>query len=148
MSFALKMLKSKYELKSSQGIRVRLELPGAVRLLNQETQTGAGSFKKNPKKSVEDTGLFQRVVGTVLGDGAQGLARKLHTDVATAATVELGHPYTLLLKVGVDRTVDSLGDVTTDTALLLGKTGAMNAAALMRHGKRDIADSGHKIFYG
>ena len=67
---------------------------------------------------------------------------------ATLATVELGHPDALLLKVGVDRTVDSLGDVTTDTALLLGKTGAVNAAALMRHGKRDIADSGHKILYG
>jgi hypothetical protein len=38
--------------------------------------------------------------------------------------------------------------VTTDTALLLGKTGAMDATALMRHGKRDIADSGHKILYG
>jgi hypothetical protein len=36
--------------------------------------------------------------------------------------------------------------VTTDTALLLGKTGAVNAAALVRHSKRDIADSGHKIF--
>jgi hypothetical protein len=35
--------------------------------------------------------------------------------------------------------------VTADTALLLGKTGAMNAAALVRHSKRDIADSGHKI---
>ena len=139
------MLKSKYELKSSQGIRVRLELPGAVRLLNQETQTGAGSFKKNPKKSVEDTGLFQRVVGTVLGDGAESLAGKLHADETTLAAVELGHPDALLLEVGIHSAVYHLGDVATDTALLLGKTGAMNAAALVRHGKRDIADSGHKI---
>jgi len=36
--------------------------------------------------------------------------------------------------------------VTTDTALLLGKTGTMNAAALVRHGKCDIADTGHKMF--
>ncbi|MCQ2372287.1 MAG: hypothetical protein MJ058_09615, partial [Akkermansia sp.] len=32
-------------------------------------------------------------------------------------------------------------------ALLLGKTGAVDAAALVRHGKRDIADSGHKFFW-
>ena len=97
---------------------------------------------------VENPGLLQHVVGAVLGDGAESLAGKLHADVTTAATVELGHPDALLLKVGVDRTVDSLGDVTTDTALLLGKTGTMNATALMRHGKCDIADSGHKILYG
>ena len=97
---------------------------------------------------IENPGLLQHVVGAVLGDGAESLAGKLHADVTTAATVELGHPDALLLKVGVDRTVDSLGDVTTDTALLLGKTGTMNATALMRHGKCDIADSGHKILYG
>ena len=116
--------------------------------MRKETPYGAISFKKSGKKSVQDTGFFQRVVGTVLGDGAESLAGKLHADVTAAAAVKLGHPDTLLLKVGVDRTVDSLGDVTTDTALLLGKTGAMDAAALMRHGKRDIADSGHKILYG
>ena len=97
---------------------------------------------------IENPGLLQHIVSTVLGDGAESLAGKLHADVTAAAAVKLGHPDTLLLKVGVDRTVDSLGDVTTDTALLLSKTGAVDAAALMRHGKRDIADSGHKIVYG
>jgi len=113
--------------------------------LVRETIQGAATFKKKYKKLVKDTGLLEGVVSTVLGDGAQGLARKLHTDVATAATVELGYPYTLLLKVGINGTVNNLSNVTTDTALLLGETGAMNAAALVRHSKRDIADSGHKI---
>ena len=111
----------------------------------KETTKDAAPFKKSTEKSIKNTCFLERVVGTVLGDSAQSLAGKLHAEVATLATVELGHPDTLLLKVGVDRTVDSLGDVTTDTALLLGKTGAMNAAALVRHSKRDIADSGHKI---
>lgn len=102
--------------------------------------------KKVQKRSIEDPCLLERVVSTVLGDGAQSLAGKLHADVTTAATIELRYPNALLLKVGVYRAVHSLSNVTTDTALLLGKTGAMNAAAFVRHGKRDIADSGHKIF--
>ena len=101
--------------------------------------------QKVQKRSIEDACLLERVVRTVLGDGAQSLAGKLHADVATAATVELRNPYALLLKVGVYGTVNNLGNVTADTALLLGKTGAMNAAALVRHSKRDIAYSGHKI---
>ena len=114
-----------------------------------DSQTSRPVQKKCRKigngKLVEDAGLLQHVVGAVFGDGAESLAGKLHADVTAAATVELGHPDALLLKVGIDRTVDSLGDVATDTALLRGKTGAMDATALMRHGKRDIADSGHKI---
>jgi len=101
--------------------------------------------KKVQKKLVKDTCFLERIVGTVLGDSAQSLARKLHANITTAATVKLGHPYTLLLKVGVNGTVDNFSDVTADTALLLGKTGAMDAAALVRHSKRDIANSGHKI---
>lgn len=141
------MLKVKCELPYSQGIRVRFgTLAASPYTFIQETQVAAATFKKNPEKIlVEDTGLFQRIVCTVLGDGAQGLAGKLHADETTLAAVELGHPDTLLLKVRIYRTVHHLGDVTTDTALLLGKTGAMNAAAFVRHGKRDIADSGHKI---
>ena len=109
--------------------------------LRSKKSAGNGDLVENP-------GLLEHVVGTVTGNRTKSLAGKLHADVTTAAAIELRHPNALLLKVGVDRTVDSLGDVTTDTALLLGKTGAMNAAALMRHGKRDIADSGHKIVYG
>ena len=105
---------------------------------NRSVQKKQGDLVKNP-------GFLERVVGAVLGNSAQSLAGELHAKVATLATVELGHPDTLLLKVRIYRTVHHLGDVTTDTALLLGKTGAMNAAAFVRHGKRDIADSGHKI---
>ena len=97
------------------------------------------------KKSVQDACLFERVERTVLGDGAQRLAGNLHADVATAATVELRHPDALLLKVGVDGAVHRLGDVATDTALLLSKTGAVDAATLVGHSERDVADSGHKI---
>ena len=134
-------------------IRTALRLPGVISPLLGQIDSGRRRIvqKKVRKVSaglIENPGLLENVVGTVLGDSAKSLAGKLHADVTAATTIELGHPDSLLLKVGVDRTVDSLGDVTTDTALLLGKTGAMNAAALMRHGKRDIADSGHKIFYG
>ena len=112
----------------------------------QETQVAAVTFKKNPEKIlVEDTGLLEGIVSTVLGDGAQGFAGKLHANETTLAAVELGHPDALLLEVRIHSAVHHLRDVTTDTALLLGKTGAMNAAAFVRHGKRDIADSGHKI---
>ena len=130
-----------------RGIRVRFwNYCGAFRFsLLRETTSGALSFKKNRKKSVKNTGLFQRVVCTVLGDSAQSLAGKLHTDETTLAPIELRHPDALLLKVRIHGAVHHLRDVTTDTALLLGKTGAMNAAAFVRHGKRDIADSGHKI---
>ena len=102
--------------------------------------------KKSTEKSVENPGLLQHVVGAVLGDGAESLAGKLHADVTAAATVELGHPDALLLEVGVHSAVHHLGDVTADTALLLGKTGTMNATALVRHGKCDIANTGHKMF--
>ena len=100
---------------------------------------------KKVRKSGQNADFFERVVGAVLGDCAQSLARKLHADVTTTATVELRYPNILFLKVGVNGTVNNLSNVTTDTALLLGETGAMNAAALVRHSKRDIADSGHKI---
>ena len=101
--------------------------------------------KKVQKRSIEDPCLLERVVSAVLGDGAQGFAGKLHANETTLAAVELGHPDALLLEVRIHSAVHHLRDVTTDTALLLGKTGAMNAAAFVRHGKRDIADSGHKI---
>ena len=100
---------------------------------------------KKVRKSGQNADFFERVVGAVLGDCAQSLARKLHADVTTTATVELRYPNILLLKVGVNGTVNNLSNVTTDTALLLGETGAMNAAALVRHCQCDIADSGHKI---
>ena len=102
--------------------------------------------KKVQKRSIEDPCLLERVVSAVLGDGAQSLAGKLHAKVATLTTVELGHPDALLLEVGVHSAVHHLGDVTADTALLLGKTGTMNATALVRHGKCDIANTGHKMF--
>jgi len=101
--------------------------------------------QKNCSGLIENPCLLEHVVGAVLGNGAESLAGKLHADVTAATTIELGHPNALLLEVGINSAVHHLGDVTTDTALLLGKTGAMNAAAFVRHGKRDIADSGHKI---
>ena len=117
-----------------------------VVLLDKRDNQGCRSVQKKYRKSVKDTCFLERVVGTVLGDGAQSLAGKLHAKVATLATVELGHPDTLLLEVGVNSAVHHFGDVTADTTLLLGKTGTMNAAALVRHGKCDVANTGHKMF--
>ena len=107
---------------------------------------GSRSVQKKRQDLVKNPGFLERVVGAVLGDGAQSLAGKLHAKVTTLATVELGHPDALLLEVGVHSAVHHLGDVTADTALLLGKTGTMNATALVRHGKCDIANTGHKMF--
>ena len=109
---------------------------------------GSRSVQKKQQDLVKDPGLLERVVGAVLGNRAQSLAGELHAKVATLATVELGHPDTLLLEVGVNSAVHHFGDVTADTTLLLGKTGAMNAAALVRHSKRNIADSGHNFIGG
>ena len=107
---------------------------------------GSRSVQKKQGALVKNPGLLERVVGAVLGDGAQSLAGKLHAEIATLTTVELGYPDALLLEVGIHGAVHHLGDVTADTTLLLGKTGTMNAAALVRHGKCDIADTGHKMF--
>ena len=138
-----------------RSIRVRfrtaLRLPGSPPfglIDSRRSRTVQKKVQKNCSGLIENPCLLEHVVGAVLGNSAESLAGKLHADVTAATTIELGHPNALLLEVGVDRTVDSLGDVTADTALLLGKTGAMDATALMRHGKRDIADSGHKILYG
>ena len=97
---------------------------------------------------VKDTGFLERIEGAVLGDSTESLAGELHADVATLATVELGNPDTLFLKVRINCAVHHLGDVTTDTTLLLSKTGAMNATALVGHSKRNIADSGHNLIGG
>lgn len=101
--------------------------------------------QKKVNRSTQDAGLAERGQGAVAGDGAQGFAGKLHANVAAFAAVEFGYPDALLLKVRVDGAVDRLGDVATDTAFLLGKTGAVDATAFVRRGKRDGADSGHKI---
>ena len=107
---------------------------------------GSRSVQKKQQDLVKNPGFLEGVVGAVLGDGTQSLAGKLHAEVATLATVELGHPDALLLEVGIHSAVHHLGDVTADTTLLLGKTGTMNAAALVRHGKCDVANTGHKMF--
>ena len=101
---------------------------------------------KKVRKSGQNADFFERVVGAVLGNSAQSLAGELHAKVATLATIELGHPDTLLLEVGVNSAVHHFGDVTADTTLLLGKTGTMDATALVRHGKCDVANTGHKMF--
>ena len=56
---------------------------------------------------------------------------------------EFGNPDALFLKVGENGTIDSLSDVTTNTALFLGKTGAMDTTTFVRHGTSDDANSGH-----
>lgn len=134
-------------------LRAFAEHIGLTHQSRPTTSASMSSLKETPEalycskkdKSTQDAGLAKSGQGAVAGDCAQSLAGKLHADVGTFAAVELGNPDTLLLKVRVDSTVDRLGDVPTDTAFLLGKTGAVDAAALVRRSKRDCADSGHKI---
>lgn len=72
-------------------------------------------------------------------DRTQGLGGNLHFHELT----EFRNPDALLLKVGENGTIDSLSDVTTNTALFLGKTGAMDTTTFVRHGTSDDANSGH-----
>ena len=97
---------------------------------------------KNVQKKesfLQETYLFKSVVSTVLVDRTQGLGGNLHFHELT----EFRNPDALLLKVGENGTIDSLSDVTTNTALFLGKTGAMDTTTFVRHGTSDDANSGH-----
>ena len=88
---------------------------------------------------LQETYLFKSVVRTVLVDCTQGLGRNLHFN----ELAQFRNPDTLFLKIGINGTIDSLSDVTTNTALFLGKTGAMDTTTLVRHGTSDDANSGH-----
>lgn len=93
------------------------------------------------KKSVEDACFSEGVESAVLGDGSQRPARELHTNETSASSIKFRHPNAFLLKVGINGAVDSFRDVAPDTALLLGKTGAMYATSLVRDSERDVTDS-------
>lgn len=97
--------------------------------------------KQRSKKEsfLQETYFFKSVVSTVLVDRTQGLGGNLHFHELT----EFRNPDALLLKVGENGTIDSLSDVTTNTALFLGKTGAMDTTTFVRHGTSDDANSGH-----
>ena len=97
--------------------------------------------KQRSKKEsfLQETYLFKSVVSTVLVDRTQVLGGNLHFHELT----EFRNPDALLLKVGENGTIDSLSDVTTNTALFLGKTGAMDTTTFVRHGTSDAANSGH-----
>lgn len=71
--------------------------------------------KQRSKKEsfLQETYLFKSVVSTVLVDRTQGLGGNLHFHELT----EFRNPDALLLKVGENGTIDSLSDVTTNTAL-------------------------------
>src|SRR5690606_39627204 len=56
---------------------------------------------------------------------------------------ELGHPDALLTQVGLEPATHRFGDVTTDTALLLGAPAAMDFVAGANFGSGDLANSGH-----
>lgn len=88
---------------------------------------------------LQETYLFKSVVSTVLVDRTQSFGRNLHFHELT----KFGNPNALFLKVGENGTIDSLSDVTTNTALFLGKTGAMDTTTFVRHGTSDDANTGH-----
>ena len=86
---------------------------------------------------LDQPGLFEGGVGIVLVNGLEGLATGLDLDVAS----QLGDPDPLLLEVGGDRTLDGLGHVTADSALLLGQSGTVDPAAHAGAGTSNAADS-------
>jgi len=74
---------------------------------------------------LDDAGLFEHLVGTILGHGLQGL--RAETDFHELA--ELRNPDALVEQVRVDLALHTLGDVLTDTAFFLGFTAAMGFVA-------------------
>ena len=109
-----------------------------VKRIEAETKTAGGLFLPDTaKEKPQEAEVIS--VGTVLVDRTQGLGGNLHFHELT----EFRNPDALLLKVGENGTIDSLSDVTTNTALFLGKTGAMDTTTFVRHGTSDDANSGH-----
>ncbi len=96
---------------------------------------------KREISSVQNTRFSQSVECAILGNGAQSLAGELHADVAAASAVKFRNPDAFFLQIGVYSAVHGFRDVSSDTTLLLSKTGAMDAAALVRDGEGDVADS-------
>lgn len=83
--------------------------------------------------------FLQRGVGTVLVDGLDGFRTQLDLHVAA----QLGHVDTFGVEVGRYGTLHHLGDVTTDSPLLLGETGTVDSTTDTDTGTSDTAYSGH-----
>ncbi len=86
---------------------------------------------------LDEAGLPEGGVGAVLVDGLEGLAAGLDLHIFP----EFGNPDPLLLEIRRDRALDGLGHVTTDSALLLGQTGTVDATAHAGAGSSDTANS-------
>lgn len=85
----------------------------------------------------DQTCSLERHEGTILVDGLQGAAAELNLHEAA----ELRNPDALGLQVRREGALHDLGDVTTDTALFLGETGAMDFTTGADAGSSDTANA-------
>lgn len=85
------------------------------------------------------TRLLESGVGTVLVDGLNRLGTQLDLHVTT----KFRYVDTLGVEVGRYTTLHHLGHVTTDSTLLLGKTGTVNSTTDTDAGTSDATYFGH-----
>jgi hypothetical protein len=88
---------------------------------------------------LNDAGLLEGDQGAVLVDCLDGAGGKLQADVAA----KLRNPDPLGLKVRADGALVDLGDVTTDTALFLGKARTVNLTPDADVGASDRTNFSH-----
>ena len=87
----------------------------------------------------DDASLLEGHESTIFVDGLQCAAAQFDAD----ELAQLRHPDALVLKVGRDRALDHLGDVTTDTTLFLGQTRTVDFAAGADAGSSNTANACH-----
>src|SRR5690606_1184318 len=111
----------------------------AVEIVRSGGAKNVGHAHLPPGRGSDQARLLQRLVGAVLVDGLETTGAHPNAHVFA----ELGHPDALLTQVGLELATHRFGDVTTDTALLLGAPAAMDFVAGANFGSGDLANSGH-----
>ena len=94
-----------------------------------------------PGTLLDNTGFLERRVCAVLADCLECTCSQLNLD----ETIQLWHPDALFPQVGLHVTLDHLGNMTTNTTLLLGQTTAVNPASAADVGSGDFTNFGHDI---
>jgi hypothetical protein len=110
--------------------------PGIIRIGEVK---GVGHPAPTARAVLEQTGFRQRLEGPIFVNGLQ--AAGAHADPDEFA--ELGNPYALLTKIGLELTLHGAGDVTTDTALFLGTSTAVDFLARDDFSTGDFTNSRH-----
>ena len=96
-------------------------------------------FRFADSGAFDDAGFRENFVGAVLINGLE----RSHGQTDLDEFVELRHPDLLVLDVGMNLAFHTLGDVSADTAKLLGPTAAVNVMSGGDFGTGDLALSGH-----